>query len=104
MAGSSGIHTPDDVVKMILVGANATMVCSALLRHGIKHLGDLEAGLRQWMEKHECESVAALRGSLSQIRCADPTAFERAQYVNAVKGIQNVVLTGREAWKLLSGQ
>jgi dihydroorotate dehydrogenase (fumarate) len=80
------------------------MMCSALLRHGIGHIRDLEAGLRRWMEKHEYKSVAELKGNLSQLRCADPGAFERAQYQNAVKGIQNVVLTGREAWKILNGE
>lgn len=104
LAGSSGVHSPDDVVKLLLVGADVTMVCSALLRNGIRHLGDLEAGLRSWMENHEHESISAFKGSLSQLRCPDPAAFERAQYVNAVKGIQNVVLTGREAWRILSGE
>ena len=104
LAGSGGVHGPDDVVKLLLVGADVTMVCSALLRHGIGHLRDLESGLRRWMEKHDYKSVADMRGNLSQIRCPDPAAFERAQYVNAVKGIQNVVLTGREAWRILSGE
>ena len=104
LAGSSGVHTPDDVVKLLLVGADVTMVCSALLRHGIGHLGDLETGLSRWMEKHQYKSVNDLKGNLSQLRCKDPAAFERAQYVNAVKGIQNVVLTGREAWRILSGE
>lgn len=104
LAGSSGVHTPDDVVKLLAAGADVTMVCSALLRHGIGHLSDLEKGLCRWMEKHDYKSVDNLRGTLSQLRCKDPAAFERAQYVNAVKGIQNVVLTGREAWRILSGE
>jgi dihydroorotate dehydrogenase (fumarate) len=104
LAGSSGVHSPEDVVKLLLVGADVTMVCSALLRNGINQLRDLESGLHHWLEKHEYESVTDLKGSLSQLRCADPAAFERAQYVNAVKGVQNVVLTGREAWRILSGQ
>jgi dihydroorotate dehydrogenase (fumarate) len=104
LAGSSGVHSPEDVVKLLLVGADVTMVCSTLLRNGVNHLGDLEAGLRQWVEKHEYNSVTQMRGGLSQLRCPDAGAFERAQYVNAVKGIQNVVLTGREAWRVLSGQ
>jgi dihydroorotate dehydrogenase (fumarate) len=104
LAGSSGVHTPDDVVKLLLVGADVTMVCSALLRNGTSHLGKLESGLRHWMEKHGQKSVADLRGTFSQLRCKDPAAFERTQYVNAVKGINNVVLTGREAWRILSGE
>jgi len=104
LAGSSGVHGPEDVVKLLLVGADVTMMCSALLRNGIGHLADLETALCQWMEKHEFKSVAEIKGSMSQLRCADPAAFERAQYANAVKGIENVVLTGREAWRILSGE
>ncbi len=104
LAASSGVHSSEDVVKLLLVGADVTMMCSALLRNGIGYLHDLETGLVQWLEKHKCTSVGEIRGSLSQLRCPDPAAFERAQYVNAIKGIQNVVLTGREAWRVLSGQ
>jgi dihydroorotate dehydrogenase (fumarate) len=104
LAGSSGVHVPDDVVKLLLVGADVTMVCSALLRHEIGHLRDLEAGLIHWMDKHEYGSVNNLKGTLSQLRCPDPAAFERTQYQNAVKSVQKVVLTGREAWRILSGE
>jgi dihydroorotate dehydrogenase (fumarate) len=45
---------------------------------------------RQWMEDHEYESVHQMQGSMSQLRCADPGAFERAQYMRAVKGLQHV--------------
>lgn len=104
LAATSGVHTHEDIVKLLLVGADVTMMCSALLRHGIGHLRDVEGGLRYWMEKHQYKSIAEMRGNLSQLRCPDPAAFERAQYLNAVKGVQNVVVTGREAWRILTGQ
>ena len=104
LAGSSGVHGADDAVKLLLVGADVTMVCSALLRNGISHLCSLETGLHGWMEKHGYKSVAELKGKLSQIRCPDPAAFERAQYINAVTGVGNLVVTGREAWKILTGE
>jgi dihydroorotate dehydrogenase (fumarate) len=104
LAGTGGVHGSEDAVKLLLAGADVTMVCSALLRHGVSHFRDLEVGLRQWLETHEWKSVAAIKGTLSQLRCKDPAAFERAQYQNAVKGVQNVVLTGREAWRILSGE
>jgi len=104
LAGSSGVHTHEDVIKLLLVGADVAMVCSALLRQGIGHLHELEAGLCHWMQSHQYTSVADFKGTISQLRCKDPGAFERAQYENAVKSIQNVVLTGREAWRILSGE
>ena len=84
LAATSGIHTGHDVVKMILVGARATMLCSALLKHGIEHLRTVERELREWMTEREYESVAQMRGSMSQIHCADPSAYERAQYMRAI--------------------
>ncbi len=84
LAATSGIHTGEDVIKMLMVGANVTMLCSALLKNGVGHLHTVEQEMRNWMEKHEYESVSQMRGSMSQIQCADPTAFERAQYIRAV--------------------
>jgi dihydroorotate dehydrogenase (fumarate) len=90
LAATSGIHSGDDVVKLLMVGANVTMLCSTLLRNGINHLRAIEQGVRQWMDAHEYESVAQMQGSMSQQRCADPSAFERAQYMRAVKSIDAV--------------
>ncbi len=84
LAATSGIHRATDVVKMLMVGADITCLCSALLRHGIRHLRTVENELRQWLEEHEYESVRQLKGSLSQIKCHDPSAYERAQYMRAI--------------------
>jgi dihydroorotate dehydrogenase (fumarate) len=97
------VHEPEDVVKLLMVGADVTMLCSALLRNGVSHLRHIERGLFEWMEKHEYESVQQMKGSMSQLRCSNPSAFERAQYMKAVKSIQHVKLTAPEAWRMLSG-
>jgi dihydroorotate dehydrogenase (fumarate) len=104
LAATSGVHGSEDVVKMLMVGADVTMLCSTLLRNGINHLRNIEAGLLDWMEKHEYESVQQMKGSMSQIRCPNPSAFERAQYMKAVKGVQHVMVTGREAWRILNAE
>jgi dihydroorotate dehydrogenase (fumarate) len=95
LAATSGVHNPDDVIKLLMVGAKATMLCSTLLRNGINHLRAIEQGMRQWMEHHEYESVQQMQGSMSQLRCPDPSAFERAQYMRAVKSIQYVTTAVR---------
>jgi dihydroorotate dehydrogenase (fumarate) len=87
LAATSGIHSHEDVIKLLMVGADVTMLCSALLRNGIYHLKEVEAGLMAWMQDHEYESVKQMKGSMSQLRCADPSAFERAQYMRAIKGV-----------------
>ena len=100
LAATSGVHGPQDVIKLLMVGADVTMMCPALLRHGIGHLRHVEQGVREWMEGHEYESVHQMQGSMSQLRCPDPGAFERAQYMRAVKGLEHVLGPGREALKV----
>lgn len=84
LAATSGIHRGTDVIKMVMAGASVTMLCSSVLRHGIKHIRVIEQELRDWMDEHEYTSIEQMRGSLSQKYCADPGAFERAQYIRAV--------------------
>jgi len=91
LAATSGIHTAQDVIKMLMAGANITMLCSTLLRHGIDHISLIEQRLRQWMEEREYESVRQMRGSMSQVHCANPAEFERAQYVRALQSFKPVV-------------
>jgi dihydroorotate dehydrogenase (fumarate) len=69
---------------MLMAGADVTMLCSTLLAHGIGQIGVIEKEMSTWMEEHWYESVEQLKGSLSQMRCPDPSAFERAQYLRAL--------------------
>jgi dihydroorotate dehydrogenase (fumarate) len=84
LAATSGVYSGGDVLKLLLAGADVAMLCSVLLRDGIQKIAILERELVVWMEKHEYESVRQLKGSLSQIKCADPAAYERAQYMRAI--------------------
>ena len=84
LAATSCIHRGTDALKMLMAGADVTMLCSVLLRHGIGQLTVIEREMREWMVAHEYESVGQLKGILSQKNCADPSAFERAQYMRAV--------------------
>ena len=86
LAATGGVHDHEDVLKALLVGADVTMLCSALLRRGIGHLADVRTGLIRWMEEREYASVEQLKGSMSQRACHDPAAFERASYMKALTG------------------
>ncbi len=85
LAATGGIQRGTDVVRMLMAGAKVTMIVSALLRHGIEHLADVDRELRNWLLENEYESVRQLQGSMSQINCPNPHEFERAQYMKAVQ-------------------
>jgi dihydroorotate dehydrogenase (fumarate) len=84
LAATSGIHRGTDALKMLMAGADVTMLCSVRMRHGIERIRVIEEEMVNWMREHEYESVEQLKGSLSHKNCSDPSAFERAQYMQAV--------------------
>lgn len=84
LAATTGIHTADDALKMLMAGADVTMLCSSLLMNGPGHLAEVLKGMKQWMLDHEYVSVAQMKGSMSQQSIADPSAFERANYMKAL--------------------
>ncbi|HXX64532.1 MAG TPA: dihydroorotate dehydrogenase-like protein [Bacteroidota bacterium] len=84
LAATSGIHGTQDILKMLMAGADVTMMCSALLRHGPQRIAQVLAELDQWMLEHEYVSVKQMKGSMSQKSVADPAAFERANYMKAL--------------------
>ncbi len=84
MAATTGIHTHLDALKMLMAGADVTMMCSALLEKGPQHIATVLNDLQRWMEEKEYVSVAQMKGSMSQRSVAEPAAFERANYMKAL--------------------
>jgi dihydroorotate dehydrogenase (fumarate) len=85
LGATRGVHSHVEVVKYLMAGADAVMMTSVLLKHGIQHLGTVLADLTRWMEEHEYSSVAQMKGSMSQASVADPEAFERANYIRTLE-------------------
>jgi dihydroorotate dehydrogenase (fumarate) len=84
LAATSGIHCAADALKMIMAGADVTMLCSVLLSKGLDAIKQIETEMSTWLSEHDYQSVRQLQGSMSQKYCADPAAFERAQYMRAI--------------------
>ncbi|HMD13086.1 MAG TPA: dihydroorotate dehydrogenase-like protein [Bacteroidota bacterium] len=84
LAATGGIHTHEDVLKLLMAGADVTMMCSALLQHGPTHITEVLHAIESWMIEHEYLSVQQMKGSMSQRSVADPSAFERANYMKAL--------------------
>jgi dihydroorotate dehydrogenase (fumarate) len=84
LAATSGVESGADAIKALLVGADVAMMTSALLRHGPAHVRTVEAEMLAWLEDREYESVAQLRGSANQAMVEDPSAYERANYMDTL--------------------
>lgn len=88
IAATTGIHTAKDVLKMLLVGADVTMMASVLLYSGPGILKHIEKEMVQWMEEKEYGSVEELKGAMSSASVTDPGAFERANYIKILQGFK----------------
>lgn len=84
LAATGGIHTGEDVLKLLMAGANVTMLASCLLKNGIGYIKQVEKEMVDWMTEHEYESVKQMIGSMSQKNIPDGSAYERAQYMKAL--------------------
>jgi dihydroorotate dehydrogenase (fumarate) len=84
LAATSGVHESDDVIKVLLAGADVAMMASALLERGPPHLTTVLGQMQSWLVEHEYDSVEQLKGSVSQKNCADPSAFVRSNYMKSL--------------------
>ena len=85
LAITSGIHTSHDVIKGLMAGAKVTMMASELLQKGVRRIGQVLNELVTWLNEHEYESVMQMIGAMSQKHCAEPAAFERANYMKMLQ-------------------
>lgn len=91
LAATGGVHTVHDVLKMLMAGADVTMMCSALLKNGPDRIREVLLELREWMLEREYVSIGQMKGSMSQKAVADPAAFERANYMKALNKYQLLI-------------
>jgi dihydroorotate dehydrogenase (fumarate) len=90
LAITSGIHTSHDVIKGLMAGAKVTMMASELLQNGVRRIGQVLNELVTWLNEHEYESVTQMIGAMSQKHCAEPAAFERANYMKMLQSYRPI--------------
>jgi len=89
LAATSGVHDYQDAMRLLLAGADVIHLASALLKNGPNYLSEVLTGMQQWMEENEYLSVEQLKGSVSQQHIANPTHYERANYMNMLENYRN---------------
>jgi dihydroorotate dehydrogenase (fumarate) len=90
LAASSGVESTDEILKYLLAGADVVMTTSALLKHGTTYIKVLLDGLKEWLSARDLDMVDGIRGRLSQQNLADPTAFERANYIRVLQSYNSI--------------
>lgn len=85
LAATTGVQSATEVIKYILAGADIAMTASALYKNGIPYLKTMNKELQDWMDQMGFENIESFKGQLSQQHIADPTAYERANYLKIIR-------------------
>ncbi|MDA8217098.1 MAG: dihydroorotate dehydrogenase-like protein [Dehalococcoidales bacterium] len=91
-AATNGVHTAEDVLKVLMAGGSVAMMASEILQNGYGRFGEIRADLERWMTEHEYASIEQMKGSMSQRSVASPVAFERANYIKGLRSFHESVL------------
>ncbi len=82
VCASRGIYDGNDVIKMILAGADVVQIVSTIYRNQPNIVADILVDLNKWMDDKGYKSLDDFRGKLSRKNLKDPFAYQRAQYVD----------------------
>ncbi len=88
LAATTGIHSGNDVIKLLLAGAKAVQVVSAVYQNGPSQLAVMLNDLKAWMEAHRYLKISDFNGKLSQAESQNPAAYERVQFMKYFSGIE----------------
>lgn len=81
ISASTGVHSGEAAIKLVLAGAKAVQVCSVLYKSGLEILPKMIDRFESWMIEHNYKSVDEFRGSLNYSNIPDPGLYERAQFM-----------------------
>jgi dihydroorotate dehydrogenase (fumarate) len=87
LSASTGVHSYETVVKLLLAGSNSVQVASILYEKGIGEISNLVNGLNKWMDEHKFNTIDEFRGKLSQQNIENPAVLERVQFMKSYAGI-----------------
>ncbi|MCZ7601238.1 MAG: dihydroorotate dehydrogenase-like protein [Melioribacteraceae bacterium] len=91
MALTSGVHSSEDIIKVMMAGGDVAQIASNLLLNGTSRVKELLDGVKNWMEEHEYESIQMMKGSMSQKKVGEPAAFERANYMKTLQSYRSLL-------------
>ncbi len=92
IAATSGVHSAADVLKLLLVGADVTMIAAAILKHGPQYVSTLLTELEHLLAEHGYSAISQLKGSMSHRYCPNPAELERSNYMKALTSFSSSMI------------
>jgi dihydroorotate dehydrogenase (fumarate) len=84
LAATGGVHGAEEVLKLLLAGADVVHLASCLLKYGPARLGEILREVEEWMAARGFESAAQIKGRLCLKNLPDPSAVTRQSYIRVL--------------------
>ncbi|NVO21673.1 MAG: dihydroorotate dehydrogenase-like protein [Bacteroidetes bacterium] len=81
LIATTGVHSAESAIKLLLAGATAVEVVSALYKDGFGVIGKMTQGINDWMDKKGFATIDDFRGKMNQQNLKNPAEFERVQFM-----------------------
>ncbi|MFV0593334.1 MAG: dihydroorotate dehydrogenase-like protein [Draconibacterium sp.] len=85
-----GVYDANDVIKMVLAGADVVQIVSTIYRNSPSVVSDILMDINRWMDEKGYKSLADFRGKLSRKNMKDPFTYQRAQYVDILMRSESI--------------
>lgn len=91
ITANTGIYTGEDVIRLLLSGADTTQVVSTLYKNGIDYIGQMLQDIEKWMDENNFKKINDFKGKLAKSQISDPFVYRRAQYVDILMNPHEII-------------
>lgn len=88
ISASTGVHSGESLIKLLLAGANTVQICSVVYKKGPEVISTMLEELKEWMHQQNYKTIEEFRGSLNYKQIPDPTIYERSQFMKYFSSFQ----------------
>jgi dihydroorotate dehydrogenase (fumarate) len=90
VCASRGIYTAEDVIRLVLAGADVVQIVSTIYKNQPAYVGTILTEVQEWMDKKGYKKLDDFRGKLSRKNLKDPFTYQRAQYVDILSKSEEI--------------
>jgi dihydroorotate dehydrogenase (fumarate) len=91
LCGTNGIYSFEDVIQMLLCGADVVQMVSALYKNTPDYIAEVLSELEEWMDKKGYKSIDEFRGKLSDSELKTSDIYYRAQYLDYILHPEEII-------------
>jgi dihydroorotate dehydrogenase (fumarate) len=87
-AATTGVYTGEDVIKQLLVGADAVQIVSAIYKHGPNFINTILNQIKEWMQQKKFNKISDFKGKLNMENSKNASVYERIQFMKYYGSIE----------------